>query len=195
LHGDSICSKYLRRILREIITMSSANTEIVVLVIAGLVALALLLQGIVLLAIYLGARAALRTARKELDDFRAVALPLVKEGREFFIRVAPKMEETSVDLAAVVHTLRVETDQLQSAATQFVERASRQASRLDSMATAVLDAADRAAGFVSNAVNKPMRQLSGILASIKAVVETLRTPEPGTPAQTNHASGDPEMFV
>jgi methyl-accepting chemotaxis protein len=176
-------------------TMSSISPQFILLVIAGVVALALLLQAIVLVAIFFGALKAVKAAQKEIEDLRAVALPFVKEGREFFLRVAPKIEQTSVDIAAVVHTLRVETNELQSAANKFVERASRQADRLDSMATAVLDAADRAGEFVSHAVNKPMRQISGILASVKAIVETLRTPEPAAHTHASHNSGDPEMFV
>lgn len=175
--------------------MTSDTSQIILLIIAGVVALALLLQAIVLLAILFGARKAAKAAQKEIDDLRALALPFVKEGRDFFVRVAPKVEETSVDLAAVVHTLRVECTQLQSAANKFVERASQQASRLDAMTTAVLDATDRAGEFLSQAVHKPMRQFSGILASIKAVVETLRAPEPTVNSHAKRAPGDPEMFV
>jgi signal transduction histidine kinase len=175
--------------------MSNADSQIFLLVIAGVVALALLLQAIVLLAIFFAMRKAMQAAQKEIEDLRASALPFVKESREFFNRVAPKIEQTSADLAALTHTLRTQTNELQSAATVFVERARQVGSRLDSMATAVLDAADRAGSFVSHAVNRPMRQVSGILASVKAVVETLRTPEPVVRTTTNHSPGDPEMFV
>jgi signal transduction histidine kinase len=174
--------------------MSTADSQIILLVFAGVVALALLLQAIVLLAIFFGARKAVKAARKDIEDLRALATPFVQQGREFFLRVTPKIEETSVDLAAVAHTLRVETNQLQCAANKFVERASQQASRLDSMATAVLDAADRTGEFISHAVNKPMRQVSGILASIKAVVETLRATEPAAHPHASHSPGDPESF-
>jgi methyl-accepting chemotaxis protein len=181
--------------LHEIIIMLTVNSQMILLVIAGVVALALLLQAIALLAIFFGMRKAVKAAQKEIEDFRAAAMPVVKEGRELFGRVAPKIQEASVDLAAVVHTLRVESTELQSAANQFVERASRQASRLDSIATSILDAADRTGEFMSQVVHKPMRQVSGILASIKAIVETLRTPEPVAHAHTSHAPGDPETFV
>jgi hypothetical protein len=48
---------------------------------------------------------------------------------------------------------------------------------------------------MSNAVNKPIRQFSAILASVKAVVESLRSgvPEPGS--HSNARSGDHDMFV
>jgi hypothetical protein len=47
---------------------------------------------------------------------------------------------------------------------------------------------DRVGGIVNGVVNKPARQLFGIMASIKAVVETLRNPAPQQPRiNRNHA--------
>lgn len=176
--------------------MLSTNSQIALFVIAGVVAIALLLQAIVLIAIFFGTRAALRAARKEIEELRAAAMPFVTEGRELFNRVAPRIEATSADLAAVVHTVRAQTEELQSAATVLVERASAQASRLDSMTTSIFDAADRAGAFVSNAIHKPMRQLTGILASARAIMESLRASESTPPRSTaNHSSGDPEIFI
>jgi len=48
---------------------------------------------------------------------------------------------------------------------------------------------------MTDAVNKPIRQFSAILASVKAVVESLRSgvPEPGS--HSNAQSRDHDMFV
>ena len=54
-------------------------------------------------------------------------------------------------------------------------RVRRQASRLDTLMTNVLDTVDRASNFMADAVAKPMRQFSAILASVKAAIESLRT--------------------
>jgi hypothetical protein len=66
------------------------------------------------------------------------------------------------------------------------------------MLTGTLDAIDRASGFVTDAVSRPMRQLSRLLASAKAIVESLRNSD-SAPRQTR-SSGDPssadkDMFV
>lgn len=175
--------------------MSSINPQVVMLVIAALVALALLTQAVVMLALLLGIRKAYNAARGELEQLRSSVLPFVTDAREFFTRVAPKIEQTSVDVAALTHSLRQQANELQSTTADFLERAHRQANRLDSMATSILDGVDRAGAFVTSVLNKPMRQLSGILASVKAVVESLRTTETTQRASTNHVPGDPEMFV
>ncbi|HZP04125.1 MAG TPA: hypothetical protein VFB43_04425 [Terracidiphilus sp.] len=178
--------------------MSSAGSQTILLVIAAVVALALLVQAVVLLAIFLGARKAISAAKSELEDLRASVLPFTKDAREFFVRVAPKVEQTCSDVAALTHVARTQTTELQSAATEFIGKARSQVSRLDAMITNVMNGADRAGEFMSEVVNKPMRQVSGILASIRAVVDTLRTPEPPARVRTNHSPArgtDPEMFV
>jgi methyl-accepting chemotaxis protein len=175
--------------------MTNVAPQTIELIIAAVVALALLSQAIVLVAIFFGMRKAISSARAEFEDFRASAMPLFKDARGCFVRVAPKVEETTADLAALIHTLRTRTDEAQVAASEIIESARRQANRIDVMTTNVLDAADRAAAFTSHAVGKPVRQVSGILASIKAVIETLRAPETNSRAHANHGAGDPDMFV
>lgn len=178
--------------------MFSAGSETILLVIAAVVALALLAQAVVLLAIFIGTRKAITAAQSELAELRASILPFAKDAREFFVRVAPKVEQTCSDMAALTHVARAQTTELQSVATEFIGRARSQVSRLDTMITNLMDGADRAGEFMSQVINKPMRQVSGILASVKAVVETLRAPEPPARVRTNHSAArgaDPEMFV
>ena len=58
----------------------------------------------------------------------------------------------------------------------------RQTVRVDTMLTGALDSVEKAGEYVTGAVNKSIRQANGILASIRAVVETLRGPAPGSAA-------------
>jgi methyl-accepting chemotaxis protein len=175
--------------------MNHIDPQLAQLIFAGVAALALLLQAVVLLAIYFGIRKAISTLREDFEDVRTSVTPFVKDAHEVFTRVAPKIEKTTEDVAVLTHSLRTQSEDLKAASAEIIEKARRQATRIDSMTTHVLDAADRAGTFVNDAVSKPMRQLSGILASIKAVVESLRTPEPAARTRANHKPGDPEMFV
>jgi hypothetical protein len=79
-------------------------------------------------------------------------------------------------------------------AAEIIKNTRRQAVRIDGMATTVLDAADRAVTLTNETVVKPMRQVSGILAAIKAVVDALRSPNGARP-RPGSRSGDPQMFV
>lgn len=175
--------------------MANLDPQTAQLIFSGVAALALLLQALVLLAIFFGIRKSIGTLREDFEDLRTTVMPFIKEAHEVFDRVAPKIEETTADVAALTHSLRAQSDDLKAATAEIIEKARRQANRVDSMTTSVLDTADRAGSFVNDAVTKPMRQLSGILASIKAVVDTLRAPEPVARRRANRAPGDPEMFV
>ena len=183
--------------------MSNLSPETVQLIFAGVVALALLLQGIALVTISLGARRAMRRASEEIEELRSAVLPMIgesrdmlRESRALLANLAPRIDETTLDLAALIHGLRVQLDEIRAPINEITERTRRQAERLDSMLTETLDAADRAGAFVSVAVAKPIRKLNGILASAKAVVEALRNPAPAAPqSRTNHKANDPEIVV
>jgi len=62
----------------------------------------------------------------------------------------------------------------------IMQRVDRQTQRLDSLLTSGLNALDRTAVAIESAVAAPVRQVNGIFAAVKAVVETYRaeTPRP-----------------
>ena len=65
------------------------------------------------------------------------------------------------------------------------------------MFSGVLDTVDRAGAIVTDLVNVPLRQLSGVAAFAKAAIGTLRSGapqrEPGPRA--THSPADKDMFV
>jgi methyl-accepting chemotaxis protein len=148
-----------------------------------------LLQAFILLAIYITIRRTARTVREQAEDLHSSVMPVIYNTREIFARVAPRIESAAVDLAAITSELRVQSAEMQSSVLEILDRVHRQSSRLDTMFSDVLDVVDRAGTFIADVVNKPLRQISGIMATIKAVVDTLRPHEaPRRPA----APRDPE---
>ena len=175
--------------------MPNLDHQSIELALFALIALAMLTQAIVMFAAFLVVRKAARTADEKFDAFQSSVTPLIGNTRVLVTRLAPKIEQTTDDLAALTHSLRVQTADVQSAANEMIARARIQATRLDAMLSHVLDTLDRTGHFMSNAVNKPIRQFSAILASVKAVVESLRSgvPEPGS--RSNPPPRDHDMFV
>lgn len=161
----------------------------------GLVALAMVVQAIVLLATFVAVRKAARSMDEKIEEMRASVEPLIITSRDLMTNLAPKITAMTEDVAAIAHTLRVQTADLQTAAGEIVERARTQASRLDTMLSNFLDAMDRAGGFVADTINKPVRQVNALIASAKAVIESLRTSVPAPRAPGNHVPGDHDMFV
>jgi hypothetical protein len=175
--------------------MSKVDNQTIQLVLIALVAFAMLVQASVLLAAFIAMRKAARAIDEKLEVFNSSVTPLIDNTRSLLTRLTPKVEQTADDVAALTHSLRVQSADVQSAASEIVARARAQASRLDSMLSHVLDTLERTGNFMSDAVNKPMRQLSAILASVKAVVESLRSGVHEPRSSANRGSGDHDIFV
>lgn len=175
--------------------MIKLDTQTLQLALVAMVALAMLLQAIVLLAVFIVIRKAVRAMRQDLENLRSSVMPIVDNTNELFRRVAPKVETTAEDLAAMTHSLRAQIADVQSAAAEIIARVRHEANRFDSMLSNLLDVVDRAGAFMTDTVAKPMRQLSGLLAAVKAVVESLRAAEHASPSQPNRAQDDGDMFV
>jgi methyl-accepting chemotaxis protein len=176
--------------------MPHLDPQTLQIVVAAVVAGTLLLQIILLFAIFIGVRKAASAVRKDLDQIRASVTPLLTDSHSLLVRVGPKIEATTDDLAVITHSIRQQTASVQTTVTEINERALQQACRIDYMVTTALDKADRAGAMVNDTVTKPMRQLAGILAGLRAAVETLRAPQaPGPKPPVERNSGDSGMFV
>jgi len=175
--------------------MPNLDQQTILLAILGVVAFALLVQAIALLAIMVAVRRTARTVTEQVEEFRDEVMPIVRNTRELVTRIAPRIEDTAADLAEMASSLRGQTADIQGSATEVMERVRKQMVRIDEMISHALDAVDRATGFVTEAVAKPVRQLSGILASARAVVETLRSagvevPQPVQPQRRVSSDDD-----
>jgi uncharacterized protein YoxC len=184
--------------------MPNLDNQTIQLVFIAVTALAVLMQAIILLLIYVAVRKTANSVREEVEELRSSVMPILDTTRDLVSRVAPRIEEATTDLAEIVYGLRKQTAQMESAATEIVDKVRSQTNRLDKMFTGVLDSVDRAGAFVADAVSKPVRQISGLLASLKAIVESLRNS--AAPAhhethahrdrsQGDRAQSDTDMFV
>jgi methyl-accepting chemotaxis protein len=174
--------------------MPKFDNDTLLLAFVGVTAVAILLQTILLFAIFITVRKAAKAVKEEAEDLRSSLMPIIYNSRDLFTRLAPKFESTIEDLSVIASGLRRQTAEIESSALEIVERIRRQTGRLDVMATTVLDAVDRAGGFVAEMVSRPVRQVSSLMSSLKAILESLRSPAPSEPRST-HAASDKDMFV
>jgi methyl-accepting chemotaxis protein len=164
--------------------------------VAAVVGGTLLLQVILLVVILFFVRKAAVAVREDINQIRDTITPLLSETHEFLTRVGPKVEATANDMAAFTHALREQTDNVQTTVTEISERARHQASRVDFMVTSMLDKADRAGAIVNDAVIRPLRQVTGVMAWVRAVVESLRAPQSPQPKPpVDDTKGDSGMFI
>jgi methyl-accepting chemotaxis protein len=165
------------------------------IVVAAVVGVTLLLQVILLFAILVGVRKAAIAVREDIDQIRSSITPLLTDSHELLVRVGPKIEATTDDLAAFTHALREQTNNVQTTVTEISERARHPAGRIDFMVTSALDKADHAGAIVNDVVTKPLRQITGVMAWLRAVVETMRAPQSPGPKPPVEGKGDSGMFV
>jgi hypothetical protein len=183
------------------------NHETIELAFVAIAALALLTQTIILLALYFGVTKAAKSLKEEVDDIRSTVMPFVASAmpvvnsarelvgttRETLARITPPVEATVADVAELARGLRVQAADIEVSLSQILERVRKQTARVDTMFTGTLDAVDKASVYVTETVSKPIRQLSGMLAGIKAVVESLRATDPARREPSVH--DDKDMFV
>ncbi len=146
----------------------------------ALTGIALSAQAVILLAIFLSVRKAAKGVKEDIDDLRASILPVVDSTRTVIARLAPKVEAATNDISEMVRTLREKSYEVDESVSEILERLHRQSARLDGMLSGALDTVDRAGEYVAEAVSGPVRQVSAVLASIKAIVGALRAPSPAS---------------
>lgn len=173
--------------------MPNMDNESILLAFAVVTGLALVFQTIVLVTFFISMRKAAAAIKDEVDEMRSAIVPLVYNTRDLCSRLGPKIEstidkiETTVDdLSEIAHGLRIQTAEVQMATLEIMGRVRRQSDRIDGMFSNALDVVEHAGGFLANVVSKPVRQVTGVVASVKAIVDSLRASE--SRPRSNHST-------
>jgi hypothetical protein len=158
------------------------NTETILIVFVALTGVAVLLQACILVAIYISLRKTAKSVLEVTEDLKATVVPMVHSTRELVERITPQVITVSAGLAELTETLKRESAGVTFSATDILQRVSKQMQRLDAMLTSALNALERATVVVETAVSAPVRQVNGVLAAIRAVVDTYRSETPRRPS-------------
>ena len=154
------------------------NTKTILIVFVAFTGIAVLLQACVLLAIFISLRKTAKSLIEDTEDLKGTVLPMVHTTRELVERITPQVVTVTAGLAELTETLKRESSGVSFSASEIMQRVSGQIKRLDAMMTVGLDAVERASGVVENAVSAPVRQVNGILAAIRAIIDSYRSETP-----------------
>jgi methyl-accepting chemotaxis protein len=165
--------------------MSNIDHETVELILIAVTAAAVLLQAFVLLAMYLGLKKSSAALLEKIEDLKSSINPFVDDAKgfldnakSFLERVGPKVDGSATDIADITRRLRVQAAEIEASAAEVHEFVRKQTSRIDEMLSGLLNSVDRATTYVVDVVSGPVRQVAGVMASIRAIVESLRRPIP-----------------
>src|SRR4051794_21594419 len=190
--------------------MLTINTEL--LLILAAVAIAVLMQAGVLLGIFLTMRKAVQTAKEEADLYRGKLTPIIETssqlittGKELVAAtqtlidgLKPQLIGAATELSTLTHEIRMQVNDLQDSVDEVAHKARHQADRVDSMTTSALNGLDRFGTFLNEAVHVPIRQVNGVVAAAKAIVDSLRAParpRPRAVSQSLQVEEDKDLFV
>jgi hypothetical protein len=154
------------------------NTQTILIVFVALTGVAVLLQAFVLLGIFISLRKTAKSVTDATDDLKATIVPFVHSTRELMERVSPQVVIIAAGLAELTDAIHKESKGVRVSVSEIMERVSRQTARLDAMLTVGLDKVEQTAGVLETAVAAPVRQVNGIFAAIRAVIDTYRAPAP-----------------
>jgi methyl-accepting chemotaxis protein len=169
--------------------MPTLDSQTIELAFIAIATLALILQTIFLIVLTTTISKSARSALEEIENLRSSVMPVIYKTREIITRISPKIEEAADELTALTRSLHAQTADVQVAANEVIGRVQRITARLDAMASTVLDSVERAAEFMTDTVAKPMRQITGVVASVRAIVDALRTVDDSPRSQ--HAGYEP----
>ena len=158
------------------------NTETILIVFVAFTGIAVLLQACILFAIFISLRKTAKSVLEVTEDLKATVVPMVHSTRELVERITPQVITVSAGLAELTETLKRESAGVTFSASDVLQRVSKQVQRLDAMLTAALNAVERATVVLETAVSAPVRQVNGVLAAIRAVVDTYRSETPRKPS-------------
>jgi methyl-accepting chemotaxis protein len=118
--------------------------------------------------------------KEQAEEIRSAALPIIHSTEQLCLRLGPKIEATLdrveitvEDLSDITRSLRNQTMEVQALTQEITGRVRRQSQRIDGIFSNALDVVEQAGGFVANVV----RQVTGVVASVKAIVDSLRASE------------------
>jgi hypothetical protein len=151
------------------------NTETYLIIFVALTGLAVLLQACILLAIFISLRKAAKSFHESSTDLKATILPMVHQTRDLIDRISPQVVTVTSGLADLTSSLKKESAGIKVNATEIMERVNVQVKRIDLMLTHGLNNLEKASTIMENTVAAPVRQVNGVVAAIKAVVNSYRS--------------------
>jgi len=154
------------------------DNHTLLIIFVALTGVSVLIQAIVLIGILTTVSKAAKVVTENSNDLKATILPIVHSTKELMERISPQVIVVTQGLAELTEVVRRETKEVHISVSDIVQRVNRQTERLDAMLTSALDFTERTGVVLESAVATPVRQVNGIFAAVRAMIDTYRTTNP-----------------
>ena len=164
--------------------------QIVWIIFDGVAAVGVLIQALVLVAIFLAIKKTAGEVHELSDQLKQHLIPTIAVTRNLIEDISPKIKVATSNLVEASSILRSQAEQINKTVTHVSEVAQAQVSRVDELATAVLDGITQATATVQHGIATPLKQVSGVLNGLRAGLDVLRKKD-----RVTHVEGDGTNFV
>lgn len=155
-------------------------------------AVGVLMQAFILLGLYLVVKKTTDKVIEVTDQIKQHIVPTLTVTRNLVEDISPKVKTVTSNLVDASSTLRSQAEHIHKTVADVTGKAQAQATRVDEMATAVLDGVTQATATVQHGIATPLKQVSGVLNGLRAGLEVLRKKERPTHVD---ADGNGSNFV
>jgi len=161
-------------------------------VIAGAVILAclsFLVQGIVVILLY---RVARNTQTKIMPLVERTE-PILVTTRQILDENKPRVAEITAEAVQIAKTARAQVDRVSDLLQDSSERARARLAQIDRTVDETVEQVEQVGGAVKTAVLKPVKEVNGLMAAMKAALSTFAAGNKRHAVE--HATQDEEMFI
>jgi hypothetical protein len=121
------------------------------------------------------------------------AQPILASTREILVENKPKIAQISTEAVDIVKTARIQVERIGELLSDTSDRAKARLAQIDRTVDETVEQVEQVGGAVKTAVLKPVKEVNGLVAGVKAAISTLaagnRRPS------VDHATQDEEMFI
>jgi F0F1-type ATP synthase membrane subunit b/b' len=162
-------------------------------VIAGaviLACLAFLVQAVVVMLLYRVAR----NTQSKIMPLVDRADPILVTTRQILEENKPRIAEVSVEAVEIAKTARRQADRIGDLLEESSERAKARLAQIDRTVDETVEQVEQVGDAVKTAVLKPVKEVNGLMAGMKAAISTYAAGASRRPS-VDHATQDEEMFI
>ncbi len=164
--------------------------QIVFIIFTAVTSVGVLIQAFVLLGMYLAVKKSTDKVHELSDQLKQHLVPTLATSRNLIEDISPKIKVAISNLVEASGVLRSQAEQINKTVAHVSNVAEAQVSRVDEMATAILDGLTQTTAAVQHGIATPLKQVSGVLNGLRAGLDVLRKKDPPT-----HVEGDGNHFV
>ncbi len=155
------------------------------MIFAGVIAAAMVAQAIGLIGSAIFASKMLKRVDHLTDSFDQKTTPIMNKAGALLDDLAPKVRSVSANVEQISYTVREKCDEIGETLTQINRtvgdanaRTRLHVARVDGIVNEALDTTEQVSKVVQEGIRTPVRQIAGIIAGLKAGLETLAKRSP-----------------